>query len=321
MSLRLGIDLGGTYVKLGLVDDDCAIVRRRSIPTPEDFREAADAIAAAARGILGEAGVEPGALPFAGIGVPSTVHPLTGRLVLANNRGWQDAPLKEALEARLVLPVLVANDADCALAGEVRAGAARGRHNVLLLTLGTGVGGGMLIEDRLYSGGDGMGMEVGHQPLIAGGWPCTCGARGCLECYVSATGLVRLTEETMAMHPDSLLHQAQRPLSGQSAFESARAGDPAALRVLDTYSAWLAQGIGGLVNVFRPEVVLLGGGVSHAGAPLLDRVNALLPRFILAHEVIGGPPVLQATLGNDAGIIGAATLDIVQGRREHVQVP
>ncbi|MHC1787774.1 MAG: ROK family protein [Christensenellales bacterium] len=321
MSLRLGIDLGGTSIKLGLVDQDRNILRRAAIPTQDDFHAATRDIASAARHLAEEEGLSLQQLPFLGIGVPSTVHPLSGRLMLANNTGWQNAPLREALEEQAGIPVLVANDADCALAGEAAAGGARGLDNVLMLTLGTGVGGALLMGGLLYSGGDGMGMELGHQPLIAGGWPCTCGADGCLEAYVSATGLIALTRQAMGQAPDSLMH-AQAPggdVTGETAFQCALQGDKAALAVIDCYAAWLAQGIGGLVNVFRPGLVLVGGGVSHAGAPLFERVNRALPRFILAYSVIGGPPVRAATLGNDAGIIGAAFLDQVQrGRTEHV---
>ena len=323
MSLRLGIDLGATTTKLGLVNERHRLVHRSSIPTQDDFGQAVEDITSAAHQIVQEAGLGLSGLPFVGVGVPSTVHPGTGRIVFANNTGWQNAPLREALQDCLGVPILVANDADCALSGEAASGGAKGANNVLMLTLGTGVGGALLIEGQLYAGGDGMGMELGHLPLIAGGRPCTCGAEGCLEAYVSATGLIALTKEHMDRAPDSLMHQYAKDqgcaVTGETAFSCASHGDAAALHVIDQYAAWLAQGIGGLVNVFRPDIVLVGGGVSHAGKVLFDRLNAALPRFILAYSIIGGPPVRQALLGNDAGIIGAAFLDQVQDRRaQHV---
>ena len=325
MSLRLGVDLGGTSIKLGLIDQHHEILDQLCIATPDSFDNAVSAIAGAVCQLLTQAGVTITSLPFVGVGVPSTVHPVSGRLVLANNRGWLDAPLGEALQSLLDCPVLVANDADCALTAEAAAGEAKGLAHVLMLTLGTGVGAALLMDGKLYSGGDGMGMEAGHLPLIAGGWPCTCGASGCLEAYVSATGLISLTRQAMAQHPDSLMHQlcasGTSEVSGETAFAAASQADKAAITVIDQYCAWLAQGIGGLVNVFRPELVLLGGGVSHAGMPLIERVNDLLPRFVLAHELIGAPPVRQAAMGNGAGIIGAATLDLVQGRKSHVRIP
>lgn len=323
MSLRLGVDLGGTAIKFGLVDAEHHIVRHAAIPTRDDFESMASDIAVTVRRLVEAENIDLSRLPFLGIGVPSTVHPKTGRLVLANNTGWQNAPLRERLQDHLGIPVRVANDADCALAGEAAAGGARDMDNVLMLTLGTGVGGAALINGGLYSGGDGMGMEVGHLPLIAGGRQCTCGANGCLEAYVSATGLIALTQESMDRHPDSLMHAHAAAhggaITGETAFDCAGRGDEAALFVIDLYAEWLAQGIGGLVNVFRPQIVLVGGGVSHAGKALFDRLNTALPRFILAYSVIGGPEIHQAALGNDAGIIGAAFLDRVQDRRkQHV---
>ena len=315
--IKLGIDIGATTVKIGAVGEGTAILARAVAPTLQDFAVAADLIAKTVRDTFREAGLGLSSLPFAGVGIPSAVHPVTGRVVEANNAGWRDAPLKEALEKRLGLPVMVANDADCALAAEASAGAARGVPDVLMLTLGTGVGGALLLGGRLYRGADGMGMELGHMPLIAGGRPCTCGANGCLEAYCSATGLVALTRDAMARHPDSLMHAWSRRrggrVSGRTAFECLKKGDGAARAVVDRYCELLAQGIGGLVNAFRPRRVLVGGGVSHAGEPLFTRLNALLPRFVISFGVIGAPEVLPAQMGNDAGIIGAATLDRVRG--------
>ena len=318
---RMGIDIGGTTVKLGLVDANNQITARAGIPTPEDFGEAANAIAAAARSLLKGAGLKPSSLPFAGVGVPSTLQQETGRIIFANNAGWKDAPLRDAMEQRLDIKVLAANDADCALSGEAAAGAAAGVKNVLMFTLGTGVGGAMLLDGRLYRGYKGLGMELGHTPIMAGGRLCTCGTRGCLEAYASATGLIALTKEAMAETPGSQMHQHVQQHSGlvdgRTAFDCAKAKDTAALKVVDAYCELLAQGIGGQVNVFRPELVLVGGGLSHAGGALLERVKRMLPRFVLSVDLIPLPEVRLAQLGNDAGIIGAAFLDLVeQGKKD-----
>lgn len=320
MNYKLGIDAGGTTIKLGLVNEAHDITHHLDIPTAFEFEEAARDIAGAVRALVEQAGIALNHLPYIGIGVPSTVRPDTGRVVLANNTGWEDAPMKERLEDLLGVPVRIANDADCALAAEAAAGAARGRKNVLMVTLGTGVGGAMLIGGRLFSGCDGMGMEVGHMPLFAEGRPCTCGADGCLEAYASATGLIALAAEEADKHRDSALFAAlsENRLDGEVIFDAAQLGDAAALLVVDTYAAWLAQGLGGLINIFRPDLILLGGGISHAGDFLFDRVRALLPRFILAYDVIGGPQVAPALLGNPAGIIGAAFLQDVQEDSPHV---
>ena len=312
--MRIGIDAGGTTIKLGLVDEQQTITRTLDIPTAYAFEQAVQDIAAAVKTLLSQAGKALGDVPFIGIGVPSTVRPDTGRVVLANNTGWVDAPMKERLEELLKTPVRIANDADCAIAAEAAAGAAKGQKNVLMVTLGTGVGGAMLLNGHLFSGCDGMGMEVGHMPLYADGRPCTCGAEGCLEAYASATGLIALGMEEAQKQPGSALAKAARSgdVDGKIIFDLAQSGDEAALLVVDTYSKWLAQGLGGLVNIFRPDLVLLGGGISHAGDFLLDRVKALLPHFILAYDEIGGPALAPAQLGNPAGILGAAFLDRVQ---------
>lgn len=312
--MRVGIDAGGTTIKLGLVDEQQTITCTLDIPTAYAFEQAVLDIAAAVKTLLSQAGIRLADVPFIGIGVPSTVRPDTGRVVLANNTGWVDAPMKERLEELLNIPVRIANDADCAIAAEAAAGAAKGQKNVLMVTLGTGVGGAMLLDGHLFSGCDGMGMEVGHMPLYADGRPCTCGAAGCLEAYASATGLIALGMEEVQKQPRSALAKAARAgeLDGKIIFDLAQSGDEAALLVVDTYSKWLAQGLGGLVNIFRPDLVLLGGGISHAGDFLFDRVRALLPRFILAFDEIGGPALAPAQLGNPAGILGAAFLDRVQ---------
>ena len=312
--MRIGIDAGGTTIKLGLVDEQQTITRTLDIPTAYAFEQAVQDIAAAVKTLLSQAGKALGDVPFIGIGVPSTVRPDTGRVVLANNTGWVDAPMKERLEELLKTPVRIANDADCAIAAEAAAGAAKGQKNVLMVTLGTGVGGAMLLNGHLFSGCDGMGMEVGHMSLYADGRPCTCGAEGCLEAYASATGLIALGMEEAQKQPGSALAKAARSgdVDGKIIFDLAQSGDEAALLVVDTYSKWLAQGLGGLVNIFRPDLVLLGGGISHAGDFLFDRVKALLPHFILAYDEIGGPALAPAQLGNPAGILGAAFLDRVQ---------
>ncbi len=308
--LRLGIDLGGTSAKVGVVDENARVVHAVSVPTAEAFEAAADDIAAAAHEAARLAGRAVRDFAFAGAGVPSMINPKTGRMVFANNTGWHDAPMREALESRLGIPVKLANDADCALLAEAQAGAAQGYAHALMLTLGTGVGSAVILNGHLFPGGDGMGMEAGHLPLVAGGYLCTCGASGCLEAYVSATGLASIAREMLEDNPHSALRKAGTDLDGRTIFGAAESGDTAANRILDRYCEYLAQGIGGLITVFRPQVMVIGGGISHAGAPLFDRLNARVPKYIFAYDQIGGPNLVPAALGNDAGIVGAAYLDL-----------
>jgi glucokinase len=308
-SLRLGIDLGGTTAKVGVVDERAQVLHAISVPTPMDFSQAADAMAAAVHEVAAFSGCTVQDFPFAGAGVPSMINPRTGHMVFANNTGWHDAPMREALEQRLGIPIHLANDADCALLAEAQAGAAQGADHALMITLGTGVGSAIILNGHLFTGGDGMGMEAGHLPLVAGGYPCTCGARGCLEAYASATGLAALAREELQQENNSALRAPDTELTGRTIFSAANQGDAAAIRIIDRYCALLAQGLGGLITVFRPQVVIVGGGISHAGAPLFDRLHTLVPQFVFAHEQIGTPDIRPAALGNEAGIVGAAFLD------------
>ena len=223
--------------------------------------------------------------------------------------------MREELSRYFTVPLSFANDANCAIIGETIAGAAKGHQHVILLTLGTGVGSGIIIGGKLFSGGDGLGAEMGHLPLVFEGIPCSCGLRGCLECYASASALVRQTRDAMKDHPESSMHawvQEHGEVNGETSFACAARGDAAARQVVDQYTAYLACALGGITNIFRPELILLGGGVSHAGEALLEPVRKKIPKYTLAYDIVGGPDVRAAALGNDAGIIGAAYLDQMQ---------
>jgi glucokinase len=313
---RLGIDLGGTFIKAGVVDMDSRIISRVSMPTDGSFERTCLDMAGAVREAAQKAGLSLSAFPCVGVGTPSCIDRRTGRLVYANNTDWRDAPLKEELEKHIPLPVYVGNDANCAVIGEAVAGAAKGFDDVLMLTLGTGVGGGVLINGKLYSGSDGMGTELGHTPLVHGGVACTCGTTGCLEAYASVTGLIRMTKDAMKANTHSMMHAFAAneggEITGKTSFECARADDAAAIMVVDEYCEYAARGIGGFVNIFRPQIVLIGGGLSNAGDFLLDRLRKKSEKYVFAYDLIGGPPIVRATLGNDAGTIGAAWLDRMQ---------
>lgn len=313
MEYRIGIDLGGTAVKAGLVDENHQVVYHYSVPSDHNFDHAIEGLAKAAEAVAEKAGRKVSDFPCVGVGVPSTVNPHTKRIVFANNTGWRDAPLGEALEKRLGVPVYVGNDANCAVIGEALAGAAKGRKNVVMLTLGTGVGGGILLDGKLFTGGDGMGVELGHTPLVHGGIRCTCGIDGCLERYASVTALIRMTKEAMEAHPESALHAYVADHGGQvdgrTVFDCAQAGDKVAAGVVDEYLEYLANGIGGLIAIFRPEIFLLGGGLSAQGENLTRALKEKAPRYVYSSDLIGVPPIATATLGNAAGTIGAAYLD------------
>ena len=316
--LRLGVDVGGTFIKAGVVDENYTIVHKVSVPTRAegDFQAVVENIAYAGKLAAKEAGVELDEIASVGIGIPGLLNPKTGVVVLAPNLsgGWRDVPFRDAIQKLLPVPVYVGNDANCAVVGENLAGAAKGCDNVVMLTLGTGVGGGIVTDGKLFVGGLGLGAELGHMVLQMEGAPCGCGRNGCLEAYCSVTALIKQTRRAMELDLNSAMHAYAREegqVDGRTAFECSKMGDKAAMFVVDNYCRYLANGIGSLVTVFRPDVVLIGGGLSNQREYLMDKLNALLPRFVFASDVIGVPPIRRATLGNDAGTIGAACLDQV----------
>jgi len=317
MRYRLTIDLGGTDIKAGVVDKDFQIISECTIPTGagRPFEVVVADMARAAEGAAEAAGLTYTDFVCAGVGVPSTINPHTGLLVFSNNTNWRNVPLREELSKHIPIPVYIGNDANCAVVGEAIAGAAGGKKNVLMLTLGTGVGGGIIYEGRLFVGGDGMGAELGHMILVHDGEMCTCGVRGCFEAYASVTALIRQTRAAMDQHADSIMHDhlaRHKKISGRTAFDCAKAGDAAATMVVDQYTDYIAAGLSSLCTVFRPEIVLIGGGISNEGDYLLDPVCQKLPRYVHASDIIGVPPIQAAALGNRAGMIGAAFLDSME---------
>ncbi len=312
---RLAIDMGGTDIKTGVVDDQFRIIKRHVIPTgPErPFEVVVADMAQAAKDVADMCGLTFKDFPCVGVGVPSCINPHSGLLVFANNTNWRNAPLRKELRKHIPIPVYIGNDANCAVVGEAMAGAARGKKDVLMITLGTGLGGGLILDGKLYLGADGMGMEPGHTVLVHDGIECTCGLKGCLESYGSVVALIRQAQEAMAQHPESCLHKDMAAnngkLNGKVIFDCAIAGDKTAQQVVDQFLEYVANGIGSLVNLFRPEVVLIGGGICDAGDYLMNPLNEKLPKYVFASDIIGSPPAIRATLGNAAGTIGAACLD------------
>ena len=313
--LRIGVDVGGTFIKAGVVDESYTILHKVSVPTGGDaaYDAVVQHIAHAAELAAQTAGIAVREVASVGIGIPGLLNPRTGVVVSAPNlRGWQDVPFLDTIQKLLPVPVRVGNDANCAVVGETLVGAAKGCENVVMLTLGTGVGGGIVAGGRLFVGGEGLGAELGHTILKWGGETCGCGMQGCTEAYCSVTALVKQTRRAMEADPASAMHEYARQaglVDGRTAFECSKLGDKAAIEVVENYCGYLANAIGSLVTVFRPDVVLIGGGLSNQREYLMDKLNALLPKYVFAASIIGVPPILRATLGNDAGTIGAAFLD------------
>ncbi|MBR5110153.1 MAG: ROK family protein [Clostridia bacterium] len=306
MKLRVGVDLGGMSAKLGVVNDQNEIVEHKTIPTEKGltFEET---IAKLAEGILslGDVGI-------VGFGVPSSLMPGTDIVIHANNLGWKNKDIKTELAKHLgSIPVYVANDADAATVGEYFQGAGRGYQSVLLLTLGTGVGGGYVYNGHLFRGGNGCGFEPGHMTIRVDGLPCTCGKKGCFEAYGSASAIMRELSNSEAPSLKSFIAENGGKPTARMLFDAVRQGNTAAQDILDEYIKSLAVGIGNLVTILRPQIVLLGGGVSAAGDLLYRPLRAMMKDTVFSYDVIGCPEIVPATLGNDAGIIGAAMLDQV----------
>lgn len=310
--MYVGIDVGGTNLKAGLVDGEGRILAaRRAALGPfqgEEYfvRRLAELTAQVCR----DGGVPPEELEYVGMGIPGAVA--EGTILYTCNIPLKNVPVGRLFSQYLDVPVLLANDADCAAVGEFFRGAGRGTKNFGVITLGTGVGGGFLLNGRLYSGG-GVAGEVGHMMVERGGAPCSCGRRGCWEAYASATGLIRMTRETMERERGSLLWEESEngtAVTGRTAFAAAKRGDEAAKALCRTYAEYVAAGLVNLINILQPDRLALGGGVAEAEDELL-----LTPlREIAARESYavrcGGAltELVHAELGNDAGIVGAALL-------------
>ena len=310
---NIGIDLGGTNIAMGLVDENLQLVYQVSEPTnlPKSPERLADDIHALAVRMLADRGLTEADVGCAGIGIPGTVNQAEGTVEYANNFGFDNVPFVRLLQERFACPLLAANAAGAAAWGEYLAGCGKGVGSMVAMTLGTGVGGGIVLNGRLWSGCNAAAGEMGHMVIHTGGRPCTCGRRGCLEAYASATALVQRAKEALADAPESLL--AKGPIDGRAVFAAAKAGDETAARVLDEFITDLAEGVTNIINVLQPELLCIGGGLSGAGAQLLDPLRKKVAPMIYSRYSRRNTRLELASLGNAAGIIGAAGLDRQEG--------
>ena len=306
---RIGIDLGGTNIAVGVVNDRYEIVARRSVPTgaerpaEEVIRDMGDAVEEALR----QAGLTAVDCASMGVGAPGACDPQTGGVKRAYNLNWFDVPVCRMLHQRFGIPVRLGNDANCAALAEVVAGAAVGCQDMVLITLGTGVGSGIISRGKILSGLRGGAGEAGHMLLVLDGEPCTCGRRGCWEAYSSATALIRQARQAAAEHPESLLAGAEE-ITGKTVFDAADRGDETANAVVDRFCDYLGAGVTNIVNALAPEVILIGGGISRQGERLLAPVRRYVEKNCFGGPEGAIPIIAAARLGNDAGIIGAAAL-------------
>lgn len=306
---RIGIDLGGTNIAVGIVDDARRIVGAAQAPTNAQAgpEHVLDGIVRCAGEALSAAGIGIEDCTGAGIGAPGTCDTAHGVVHNAHNLGWDVVPVTSPLQERLRLPVFLGNDADCAALGEVVAGAAKGCGSALMITLGTGVGSGYVVDGKILSGFRGLGGEFGHICIAMDGEQCTCGQRGCWEAYASATALIRQAKAAAAADPTSALNRIDK-LGGRTIYAAAAAGDRAAQAVTAKYAEYVGVGLVNFINALFPEVVLLGGGVSGAGDALLTPVRRYVQANAFVRDAALLPEIRAAALGGDAGVIGAAAL-------------
>ncbi|MDR1753797.1 MAG: ROK family protein [Eubacterium sp.] len=307
---NIGIDLGGTNIKIGVVDSGYNIVGKSSIKTamPRSPEEIASSIAEGVTNLC-----KSNAINNIGIGTPGMVDSKTGFVLNATNLNFNNVPLGKMLSQKLNKKVFVENDANAAAYGEYLAGAGksfkeRGITSAVVITLGTGVGCGIIIDGKIFS----KGSEVGHTVIVKDGVSCKCGRGGCFESYCSATGLIRMTKEVMEKNPDSKLWKFAKTfddVNGKTAFDAMRKGDLAASILVNNFIEYLGCGITNIVNIFRPGLVLIGGGLSNEGDAIIGPLTEYVEREAFYADPGNFTKIGVAELGNDAGIIGASFLN------------
>ncbi len=309
----LGIDVGGTGIKVGVVDENGGLLAQGETPTlaGRPFGDIIRDMGACALDVLAKGGYTVGDVRAVGVGVPGVADQKTGTVVFCTNLGWHNVPLRAELQKHIDKPVFIDNDATVAGYAESVCGVSVGCHSSVFLTLGTGVGGGIVIGGRPWSGFHGVGSEIGHIPMDIEGEPCTCGNDGCLERYCSATAVIRMGRQAVLQHPDSALYAAcggnADAVTAKMVFDCAREGDDVSLKVFRRYVNYLCLALDSVIAFLDPEVIVLGGGLSKAGNFLLDAVRARLPHYLL-FKSLPYSRVEIARLGANAGMIGAAML-------------
>lgn len=317
---RIGIDLGGTNIVVGLVEQDFRIVDKCSVKTqvPRSVESMTADMAQMARTLLERNRLLWQDVASVGVGVPGTANPENGHMEDANNLGFDDVPFLPLLAKKIPVPVHFGNDANVAAWGEYLTGGYQ-EDSFVMVTVGTGIGGGIILGGSLWPGINGAAAEFGHMTIDHDGVPCNCGRRGCFEAMASANALITQAREQMRKHPESLLWSLcggnAAKVEAKTVFDGAAAGDETARELLDVYITYLAEGITNIINVFQPAVLCVGGGVSRAGEVLLQPLREEVARRVYSRNSKRNTRIELAKLDNDAGILGAALLG--SGRQKH----
>lgn len=315
----IGIDLGGTNIVASVVDDDYNIIGTSKTPTnsPRSADEIFDDIADVCEEAVKAAGLTMENIDSVGMGTPGTVNQ-DGIIEFANNLAFNNVPARTMLAKRINKPeekVFIENDANCAALGEAYAGCGNGAKDFVAVTLGTGVGSGVIIGGKIVNGVNYAGGECGHMVIVVDGEQCSCGRKGCWEAYASATALIRQTKKAMEEYPDSLMHKLAKEegkVSGRTAFDAMRLGDIAGIKVVDDYIKYVACGLINIVNALQPEIICIGGGICNEGETLMKPLRRFVQseRYSIHSKI--QTKIVKAELGNDAGVIGAALLGKVK---------
>ncbi len=313
MLYSVGVDLGGTNISFGVVDENYKLVEKASVKTPfgKDGAFFAELMANEIRKLCSCCHIETNQLKWVGVGAPGHVDSDTGDIIFACNIEISNFPMAKVLEEKTGCKVYMGNDANAAALGEALAGAATASKSSVTITLGTGIGMGIVDKGKIITGCHYCAGEVGHMVIAVNGRQCKCGRRGCFETYASATGLIVSTREAMLKDKDSILWRLSNGsldnVTGKTAFDGKKAGDMTAKRVVDEYIYYLSCGITNIVNLLEPEIVCIGGGISEQGEELIGPLRKLVKDEQYS-RIERTSSIVKAALGNDAGLIGAALL-------------
>lgn len=310
----IGVDLGGTTITAGLVDENLKIIEKVTCDTnlPRPSEEVEQSIAGLCREVAAQGGVSFDQIKWVGIGTPGSVNGPEGIVEFNANFGYNNWPLAANMQALLGCRVYIENDANAAAYGEYIAGAAKGAKYAVAITLGTGIGCGVIIEGKIFSGYNHAGAELGHMVIVKDGRPCMCGRKGCWEKYASARALTEDTREAMRQHPDNMMWGLVggdlNKVNAKTAYDGMRAGDELATEVVKHFTDAVGCGLTNVVNIFQPEIVCIGGGISKEGETLLAPVREYIDREEYARDSNKRVTLKTAQLRNDAGVVGAASL-------------
>lgn len=313
MKYTIGVDLGGTNIAAGVVDEQYHLLAKGSVKTESErgFEAVATSMAKLCLKLVADAGLSVEDIDSIGIGSPGTSNKENGDIIFSNNLHWNNVPLARTIrKATGVESVVVGNDADCAALGEFVAGAGEEFSSLAMITIGTGVGSGIILDNKVFAPANSVAPELGHTTLIYGGEPCTCGRRGCLESYASFTALIRDANRAADAHPESQLakiREAGDRLNGKNIFDVAKAGDETAKELVAHFIDYIAQGAANIANAFGVRAIVIGGGISKEGKYVADQIHEIVKNTMYCGDMFA-PEIRMATLGNDAGIIGAAAL-------------